>query len=109
MTRRVDRRREAIQQQLLAGPMLLTGLARSLGRWRLTVWDDLAALMETGDVVCEWIPRETWLPGTGVWAYRLPRLDEAEAREAEEAAAVLRMRKAWQAALERAERGGGAA
>jgi predicted ArsR family transcriptional regulator len=92
MSRRVDRRRLELQHALLAGPALLPDLAYALGRRRLAVWADLCALEEDGTVTSEWKPRDGW--PAGVWAYRLPTLDEQDAREAEQAATEQRVRAA---------------
>lgn len=92
MSRRAERRRLEIQHALLAGPALLADLARALGRRRLTVWSDLTALEEDGVVVSEWQPSDGW--PVGAFAYRLPTLDEQEARTAKQAPLEERIRTA---------------
>lgn len=92
MSRRADRRRLEIQHALLAGPMLLADLARTLGRRRLTVWSDLTVLEDAGAVIPEWQPRNGW--PVGAWAYRLPTLAEQDARETRQEAMERRVRAA---------------
>jgi predicted ArsR family transcriptional regulator len=83
---------------LLAGPAVLSDLARALRRPRFTVWSDLTFLEEEGVVVTEWQPRDGW--PAGARAYRLPNFGERETRDAEEDAFDNWLRAALHAAAE---------
>lgn len=86
MTRVADRRRHAIQRELLLGPATVRDIARALRRPQLLIWSDLSQLEKDGLVVTVWIQRPGWPDGALIAAYRLPTITEQDHRQAEQAA-----------------------
>jgi len=100
MSRRANRRREAIECQLLHGPATIRQLARVLQRPQFLIWDDLTAMEKAGAVITEWVQRPGWPDGAKVAAYRLPTLAETDTQAAYQAAMEQRIRAAFQARAE---------